>query len=124
MPSRRNPHGTLDPDVDELVQRIQGDHEPSNLLVRDGHVTGIPDWEFTRSGSTCADIGDRHPYLGPDFDNPAARRVRSNRVRHPLDWRQRAALIDLTSHLEFLTSPMSNGPRTPCANRIVYVPDS
>lgn len=111
-------------ELDAQHQLVHGDYNPTNILVQNGQVTGILDWEFAHSGSPYADIGNLLRHLGPDCDEPVARALRSNGMRLPPDWRRRAALVDLTSHLEFLTSSLSDTFKTRCMERILHFLDS
>ena len=85
-----------------------GDFNPTNVLIDDGKVSAILDWEYTHSGSAYMDIGNLLRNTDPAFYDD----VRSGLIRGgfdvPNDWKERAALVDMSSHLEFLTSTRSD----------------
>ena len=80
---------------------VHGDFNPTNILVRDGTVTAVLDWEFAHAGDRYMDIGNllrhsdpaRHGEIEAGFADAG----------HPLpgDWKQRAEGVDLGAHLEF-----------------------
>lgn len=49
-------------ELDEDPRLIHGDFQGTNILICDGHLSGILDWEFTMSGHPLADIGQFFRY--------------------------------------------------------------
>ncbi len=92
---------------------VHGDFNPSNLLVRDGRLVGVVDWEFAHAGTPMMDIGNllRHVEDHPDragLEQGLRAGFEEAGSRLPDDWCDRAALCDLCSHLEFLGSKRSD----------------
>lgn len=99
------------PRLDDRAQPpclVHGDYNPSNILIHEGEVSGILDWEYAHSGSPFMDIAN----LCRTLNDPQHETVREGLLRGgfdlPPDWRERCLLIDLSSHLEFLTSHRSD----------------
>ncbi len=111
-------------ELDAEHQLVHGDYNSGNILTEDGSVSGVLDWEFALSGTPYMDIGNLLRHLGPDHDEAVARGVRSGGMRLPLDWRRRAALADLASHLEFLTSGHDDAFKRACVERVHGLLDS
>ena len=97
---------------------VHGDFNPTNILVRNGRVTGILDWEFAHANTPYMDIGNLLRNIDPTHHDDIARGLESGGMRLPHDWQVRAALIDLGSHLEFLTSQRSDDFKRLCVARI------
>jgi aminoglycoside phosphotransferase (APT) family kinase protein len=105
-------------ELDQESRLVHGDFNPTNLLVSDGRVTGVLDWEFAHSGTPYMDIGNLLRNLGPEYDETVARGLSAGGMNLPDDWRERAALADLGSHLEFLTSAHSDDFKRQCVRRV------
>jgi hypothetical protein len=106
--------------LDEMAgdaRLVHGDFNPSNILVSGGKVSGVLDWEFAHSGSPYMDIGNllRHQ---PNRAEDLAAGLSDEGVALPDDWEYRAALVDLGSHLEFLTSAMPEEFKRGCVQRV------
>lgn len=92
---------------------VHGDFNPSNLLLeradQEWVVTGVLDWEFAHAGSPLADVGNLLR-ARPDQPLPAGfaaqlrQGLEEGGASLPDDWEERAAFMDLTSALEFLSS--------------------
>lgn len=86
---------------------VHGDLNPTNLLVADdGALTGILDWEFAHAGDPAMDLGNlfrRAPTRGAVPPRAFADAL-SSALELPLGWREAAALVDLSSTIEFLSS--------------------
>ncbi|MHB8635436.1 MAG: phosphotransferase family protein [Fimbriimonadaceae bacterium] len=86
-----------------------GDFKPSNLLVRDGRVCGVLDWEFAHSGTWLLDAGQilRHrAELPANFAVGVEAGLREGGLDVPADWQRLAATIDLVSLVDFLGRPL------------------
>jgi len=55
------------------------------------------------------DIGNLFRNTPPDYHGQIKAGLEAGGMSLPLDWMERAELVDLTSHLEFLTSSRSDG---------------
>ncbi len=58
----------------------------------------------------------RHTH--PDYHSEIKSGLESGGMSLPSDWKERAELVDLTSHLEFLTSARSDNFKRQCVARI------
>jgi aminoglycoside phosphotransferase (APT) family kinase protein len=87
---------------------VHGDFNPSNILVRDGQVAAILDWEFAHAGDTLMDFGNllrkREAAVPAGFEDALTEGYRAAGGKLPRDWRPRARYIDLSSACEFLSS--------------------
>ena len=105
-------------EVDTERRLVHGDFNPTNVLIHGGSVSGILDWEYCHSGSTYMDIGNLLRHTHPDYHSEIKSGLESGGMSLPGDWMERAALVDLTSHLEFLTSARSDDFKRRCVTRI------
>ncbi|BCZ49341.1 hypothetical protein psyc5s11_54080 [Clostridium gelidum] len=48
--------------LDEKVRLVHGDFQGTNILIKNGQVSGILDWEFAMAGHPLADIGQFFRY--------------------------------------------------------------
>ena len=87
-------------------QLVHGDYKPSNLLVRDGRVVGVLDWEFSHSGCSLLDVAIlfRHragmdPRALLDFEDG----FRGAGGFLDPDWREATRYLDLVNLLDFLS---------------------
>jgi thiamine kinase-like enzyme len=87
---------------------VHGDFNPSNVLVQDGDVMAVLDWEYAHSGPPYMDIGNLLRNTGPQFHDAIGRGLRSVGFDLPDDWKDWAGLVDISSHLEFLASTRSD----------------
>lgn len=97
---------------------VHGDFRPDNILVSGDSIVGILDWEFAHSGSSFMDIGNLLRHFSSEHEQYLAEGLIEGGFELPLDWRYRAYLIDLASHLEFLTSNRSADFKSVCIERI------
>jgi aminoglycoside phosphotransferase (APT) family kinase protein len=82
------------------------DYNGWNILVSDGEISGVLDWEFAFAGSPDPDFGNlirNHP--DPSFQDAAADGYRDAGGRLPANWRKLARIADLGSWAEFLYRP-------------------
>lgn len=105
-------------ELDSQACLVHGDFNPSNILIYNGNVSGVLDWEFCHSGSPYADVGNLIRNTSPVYHDQINRGLREGGMVLPEDWQFRAGLIDLTSHLEFLTSGRTTVFKHQCVTRI------
>jgi len=103
---------------DSCHSLVHGDFRPDNILISGERIVGIIDWEFSHSGCSYMDIGNLLRHLPSHWDRYLAVGLEEEGFNLPDDWRFRALLIDLTSHLEFITSKRSDTFKKKCAQRI------
>jgi thiamine kinase-like enzyme len=97
---------------------VHGDFNPTNILVHKGAVTCILDWEFSHAGSPYMDIGNLLRHMDPMHHGEIEAGLVAGGLNVPPDWRRKAELIDLNSHLEFLTTQRSDAFKQRCADWI------
>ena len=97
---------------------VHGDFRPDNILISADRIVGIIDWEFTHSGCSYMDIGNLMRHLPEMWGKHLAAGLKEEGFELPDDWRFRSLLIDLTSHLEFLTSARDKAFKLTCVDRI------
>ena len=95
-----------------LVQMTQkfafshGDFRPSNLMVRDGRLVGILDWEKSFSVPVYYDIGQFIRYMDQIKDSSEKSFItgynQNARIPVPDEWRKMAKLTDMANILWFL----------------------
>lgn len=105
-------------ELDAESRLVHGDFNPTNILIRDGVVSGILDWEFCHSGTPYMDIGNLLRHTAAGYHQLIGLGLQAGGMDLPGDWRQRASLVDLTSQLEFLTSTMPDAFKRQCVARI------
>ena len=105
------------PDTDE-PRLVHGDFNPTNILVHQGAVTGILDWEFSHAGSPYTDIGNLFRHTDRMYQGEIEAGLVAGGLNVPTDWRRKAELMDLSSHLEFLTTQRSDAFKQRCASWI------
>ena len=97
---------------------VHGDFNPTNVLINKRVVSGVLDWEYGHSGTPYMDIGNLLRNTPPDYHGQIKAGLEAGRMSLPHDWMERAELVDLTSHLEFLTSSRSDGFKQQCVARV------
>ena len=97
---------------------VHGDFNPTNILVHDGAVSGILDWEYCHSGTPYMDIGNLLRNTDQAYHGDIKLGLEASGMTLPEDWQERAELVDLGSHLEFLTSDRSDDFKRQCVARI------
>jgi aminoglycoside phosphotransferase (APT) family kinase protein len=105
-------------ELDSESRLVHGDFNPTNILIHRGKVSGILDWEFCHSGTPYMDIGNLLRHTAAAYHRDIKLGLEAGGMNLPGDWRERAELVDLTSHLEFLTSDRSQEFKRRCAGRI------
>jgi aminoglycoside phosphotransferase (APT) family kinase protein len=87
---------------------VHADYKPWNLLVRDGQIAAVLDWEFAFSGTPLNDIGIflRHSAtLPPVYRDGFVAGYLEAGGELPADWPRLARLTDLISLCYFLERP-------------------
>jgi len=82
------------------------DYNGSNILVRDGGVVAVVDWEFAMAAGPAPDFGNlirNHPQ--GDFVEAAAQGYRNAGGLLPSEWRKIARIADLAAWADFLNRP-------------------
>jgi aminoglycoside phosphotransferase (APT) family kinase protein len=97
---------------------VHGDYNPTNILIQNGEVSGILDWEFSHSGSPYMDIGNLLRNTDEKYHKDIFEGLNDGGMNLPHDWRERAMLIDISSQVEFLTSNRSDDFKRKCMERI------
>ena len=105
-------------ELDAGSRLVHGDFNTTNVLIRGGLVAGILDWEYCHSGTPYMDIGNLLRHTHPDYHSRIGSGLEAGGMSLPNDWMERAELVDLTSHLEFLTSSRSDDFKRRCVARI------
>jgi aminoglycoside phosphotransferase (APT) family kinase protein len=97
---------------------VHGDFNPSNVLVRDGEVAAVLDWEFSLSGVPLMDISNLVRHTSEEYHQNIRDGLRSAGVALPEDWMQRCEFAHVGSYLEFLTTRRSDEFKRDCVGRI------
>lgn len=97
---------------------VHGDFNPTNILIHEETLSGVIDWEYALAGTPFMDIGNLLRNTDERFHSEIEQGLREGGMRLPADWKERAELVDLTSQLEFLTSPLSEEFKLSCLQRI------
>ena len=97
---------------------VHGDFNPTNVLINKRVASGVLDWEYGHSGTPYMDIGNLFRNTPPDYHGQIKAGLEAGRMSLPHDWMERAELVDLTSHLEFLTSSRFDGFKQQCVARV------
>ncbi len=91
-------------DLDGDYRLLHADYKPTNLLLADGAVSAVLDWEFAWSGCKLFDVGQlfrwSHRYPA-DFQTGFVSGY-SEHQDLPDDWLARARLLDLLNLIGFL----------------------
>jgi aminoglycoside phosphotransferase (APT) family kinase protein len=95
-------------EIHEQPSLTHGDFNPTNILVHEGEVSAVLDWEYGHAGTPYMDIGNLLRNTDPQYHDLIGRGLIEGGFDLPEDWVERAALIDVSSHLEFLTSTRSD----------------
>ena len=105
-------------ELDAETSLVHGDFNPSNILIRDGAVSGVLDWEYCHAGTPYMDIGNLLRHTADKYHGRIKSGLQAAGMYLPQDWRKRAQLADLTSHLEFLTSTRSDAFKLQSVGRV------
>ncbi len=97
---------------------VHGDFNPTNILIHEGQLSGVLDWEYALVGTPFMDIGNLLRNTDESFHSEIEQGLREGGMMLPEDWKERAELVDLTSQFEFLTSSLSEEFKLTCLHRI------
>lgn len=103
---------------DESKNLVHGDFRPDNILVSDDCIKAVVDWEFAHSGCSYMDIGNIMRHIPDKWAIHLENGLIEGGFDLDKDWLFRAKLIDLISHLEFLTSDRSQKFKESCIDKI------
>ncbi|RYG36958.1 hypothetical protein EON81_08075, partial [bacterium] len=79
------------------------DFKASNLLVHEGRLSAVVDWEFAHSGSPGVALGQLFRHALPDgFEKSFAAAYRAEGGNLPKGWRELARRADLVNLLDFM----------------------
>lgn len=85
---------------------VHCDYNGANLLIRNGEVAAVLDWEFAMAGTPLWDLANmvRHyAAQGPDVARIFARGFEQAGGRLPDRWREQAALLDVVNLADMLS---------------------
>ncbi len=94
---------------------VHGDFNPSNVLVQDGTVMAVLDWEFAHSGEPFMDIANLVRNTPPESHQAIRTGLESTGMQLPDDWLARCEFQHLGSYLEFLTTQRADSFKRECA---------
>jgi aminoglycoside phosphotransferase (APT) family kinase protein len=95
-------------EISQQPSLAHGDFNPTNVLIHEGEVSAVLDWEYCHAGTPYMDIGNLLRNTESKYHESIGRGLVEGGFDLPNDWKQRAALIDFSSHLEFLSSARSD----------------
>lgn len=99
--------GRLD-EINADISLVHGDFNPTNILIQNGEVSAVLDWEWGHAGTPYMDIGNLRRNVDEKYHDSIGQGLVEGGFELPADWQKRVALIDLGSHLEFLSSSHSD----------------
>ncbi len=97
---------------------VHGDFNPSNILIDDGKVSAVLDWEFAMSGSPYLDIGNLLRNMDLNLCRDIYNGLKDGGMELSTDWLERAKLNDISSQLVFLTRDISDDLKRGCIRKI------
>jgi len=95
-------------EINQQSSLTHDDFNPTNVLIHKGEVSAILDWEYCHVGTPYMDIGNLLRNTSSQHHESIGQGLIDGGFDLPDDWKQRAALVDFSSHLEFLTSARSD----------------
>ncbi|UJB67796.1 aminoglycoside phosphotransferase family protein [Acaryochloris sp. 'Moss Beach'] len=105
-------------ELDAETYLVHGDFNPTNILIQNGQVSGILDWDYCHSGTPYMDIGNLLRHTPSHQYQQIKVGLEHGGMALPEDWQQRAEWADLASQLEFLTSSRSDVFKQQCVDRV------
>lgn len=110
------------------VALVHSDFKPSNLLLQEGEVSGVLDWEFAHAGLPLLDVAilTRDERLSQEsWSGPFAQAFVAEGGFLTEDWQAAARYLDLVNLLDFVSRPESDDRIVEsCRHRIVETVDS
>ena len=116
-------HAPLMATVQPVDRLVHADFNPKNLLVADGKVTAVLDWEFAFAGAPLMDLGNLLRFeheLPPGYRADLVAGYRAHGGELAPDWRLQARVLDLVNLAQFLASAEER-PRTFATARAVLL---
>ncbi len=87
---------------------VHSDFNPPNIMVHDGRVAGVMDWEYAHAGNRLTDIANMlrsRAFQAPQFDDAFVSAYETAAGPLPQHWQSLSRMIDLLSQLEMLDGP-------------------
>eukprot|EP00439_Symbiodinium_sp_Y106_P087768 s1_g304.t1 len=87
---------------------VHSDFNPPNLMVHQGRITGVMDWEYAHAGNQLTDIANMlrtRDFQPPEFNDAFVSAYETAAGPLPQNWRSLSRIIDLLSQLEMLDGP-------------------
>ncbi len=84
---------------------VHSDFNPPNLMVQDGRITAVMDWEYAHAGNRLTDIANMlrtRAFQPPEFDVAFVSAYEAAAGPLPKNWQSLSRIIDLLSQLEML----------------------
>lgn len=111
-------HAAIYSELESHACLVHGDFNPENILIHKGKVSGILDWEHCHSGTPYMDLGNLLRHTPRQYHRDIEIALSASDSEFTRDWIRRAKLVDVTSHLEFLSSGRADAFKRECVNRI------
>jgi aminoglycoside phosphotransferase (APT) family kinase protein len=111
-------YGPLLSEMAKHSNLVHGDFNPSNILIHDGKVSAVLDWEFAMSGSPYMDIGNLLRNVDLNLCRDVYKGLKDGGMELGTDWLERAKLNDISSQLVFLTRDISDESKQGCVGKI------
>lgn len=89
---------------------VHGDYKAGNLMIYEGSLSGVLDWEFAHSGTwlfSVAQVLRFEHELPPEFANGLVAGLEDAGMELHPQWRRASLTLDLLSLLDFLARPGS-----------------
>jgi aminoglycoside phosphotransferase (APT) family kinase protein len=89
------------------------DYKPWNMLVRDGQLAAVLDWEFAFAGAPLNDVGNFLRYSArqqPAYESGFVNGYRAAGGQLPDDWKRLSRMVDLINLSDFLNRAESDSP--------------
>lgn len=118
LQQRQQQEASLLQELDAETGLVHGDFNPTNILIQDGQVSGVLDWDYCHSGTIYIDIGNLLRHTPPNQYPQIKVGLERGGMALPADWQRRAEWADLASQLEFLTSSRSDTCKQQCVDRV------
>lgn len=104
------------------VTLSHGDYKAGNLLVHQGTLSAVLDWEFVHAGHLYLDLGIllRYSHHWPvRVVKGILSGLRAGGVHIPSEWRQITLVVDFLSLLDFLSRPGSGPTAVAAVNQLI-----
>jgi aminoglycoside phosphotransferase (APT) family kinase protein len=111
-------NSSLFSEMAKISNLVHGDFNPSNIMIENGKVSAVLDWEFALSGNTYMDIGNLLRHTEAPFHEDIKAGLIDGGIELPADWLYKARLVDLSSQLEFLNTTRSDKFKRSCVDKI------